>query len=194
MKPEQLNRALRLVKRAGEKFLIMDQDTDKMFALMDLEDYERILEMKHEPIEDYSEEEMLDKIDRDLQHWRLHRHDDFEEEIPVNPDKEALDFLKNSVEEEVEDEGAWLENESETGDFSLNKAKFYLEDEPEELPEIKSAPVAFSEEEIPTEEPSIKPLKNEFNNINSEEPLDDLPEDEPNESGEEEKFYLEPIE
>lgn len=190
MKSEQLNRALRLVKRAGEKFLIMDSDTDKVFALMDLEDYENILEMKRDNIEDYSEEEMLDKIDRDLQNWRLHRHDDLDDFSNSIPDQEALDFLKSQPSEEELEENEWLAESPENADFSLNKAKFYLEDEPEEAPEIKSAPVAFSEEENLSE----KLVSSDFKNVNSEESLDDLQEVEPNESGEEEKFYLEPIE
>jgi PHD/YefM family antitoxin component YafN of YafNO toxin-antitoxin module len=92
MKNNQLEKALKMVNRTGEKMLIMDKDSDKVFALMDLDDYEFLLDHDSEMIENYDEEEMMNKIDRDLKYWREH-HEDEEEDFDNFDSLEDEDWI-----------------------------------------------------------------------------------------------------
>ncbi|MFA6485973.1 MAG: hypothetical protein WCT40_01230 [Candidatus Magasanikbacteria bacterium] len=44
MKSSQLNRVLRLARRTGDKIIVLDQDTDASFVVMDLDNYEEFLD------------------------------------------------------------------------------------------------------------------------------------------------------
>ena len=72
MQEQQLNRALELARRTGDKFLIFDRETDEIFTLLGLEDYENLLSGR-EPVESLSEREMLDRVNRELANWRAYR-------------------------------------------------------------------------------------------------------------------------
>ncbi len=73
MQNSQLNRVINLVKRTGEKTVIMDNESDAVMMLMDLGAYEKMLD--HAPgresgVEKLTEEELLEKINRDVAVWR----------------------------------------------------------------------------------------------------------------------------
>jgi len=171
MKNKQLNKALELVSRTGDKILVMDQESDKVFALMDLDEYEFLLDHDSELIENYNEEEMFNKLDRDLKHWReYHEEDEGEKE-----DESFVDL--NSI-----DEQDGLDNLSDL----------------EENEEWSEEPVGLNEDlnlVTKEEEPlNIVPLNKDNGqplNILKEEDLDGLKEDDPEEA---DKFYLEPVE
>ena len=58
-----------LIKRTGERCLVVDPDSDEIFVVSDLQNYERLLDEKME-ITDVTEEELLDKINRDIAAWQ----------------------------------------------------------------------------------------------------------------------------
>ena len=76
MQNSQLNRVINLVKRTGDKTVIMDNESDAVMMLMDLGVYEKMLESsfgaKNDKgdIEKLTEEELLEKINRDVAIWR----------------------------------------------------------------------------------------------------------------------------
>lgn len=71
MNEKQLDRALRLVKRTGDKLLVADRDSDEVFAIMNLDDYENLL--AGEAVwDEMSEEDMMNKVNRDIASWRSH--------------------------------------------------------------------------------------------------------------------------
>lgn len=170
MKSSQLSRILNLVRRTGDKFVILDQETDEAFSVMRLSDYERLLDGTS-PVRDLSEEEIWEKVDRDLNEWRVshpfYDGGDWENE---KRNEQETDWEKNWADEADEKEEE-IEEIDEANDFSP---------EPEET----------NEEEVL--EPQVVPLKQEETPLESamtkEEDLSDVPEDE------EEKFYLEPVE
>lgn len=76
MHDHQLNRVLKLVKRTGDKLVILDQENDEASVLMGIGDYEELLSGS-DPLEELNEREMLDRVNRDLAHWRAqHEFDD----------------------------------------------------------------------------------------------------------------------
>ncbi len=73
MQNSQLNRVINLVKRTGDKTVIMDNESDAVMMLMDLGAYEKMLDRPvGERIEKLNEEELLEKINRDVAVWRAY--------------------------------------------------------------------------------------------------------------------------
>lgn len=148
MKNDQLQRVLRLLRRTGDRGIVLDAETSEVFVLMDADGYEELLD----------DAEIVDLP-------------------PLAPADGAVS--------EDEDDGE--------GDFVLD-----------DLIDLQEAAVV-TDQPVKTEQPvarSVKPdlEKLSFENawpktperaVLKEESLTDVPEDEP---GEEEKFYLEPVE
>ena len=110
MQNAQLNRIIKLIKRTGEKTVIMDNESDAVMMLMDLGAYEKMLDhTEGGRVEKLNEEELLEKINRDVAVWRAYnekeRVDVYDElvEKPSRPEKVAVmekgkDINLNSVE------------------------------------------------------------------------------------------------
>lgn len=71
MQNSQINRVVRLVRRTGDKAIIMDNESDAVMMLMDLGAYEKILE-RSQGVEKLTEEELMEKINRDVAVWRAY--------------------------------------------------------------------------------------------------------------------------
>lgn len=71
MQSSQLNRVIKLIKKTGDKTVIMDNESDAVMMLMDLGMYEKMLETSS-GIEKLNEEELLEKINRDVAVWRAY--------------------------------------------------------------------------------------------------------------------------
>lgn len=81
MKNTQLNRVLSLMRRTGDRCLILDSESEEVFAFLTLSDYERMLSGGHSGLVEMNEKEMMDKVNRDIANWRAyHEDEDFEEE------------------------------------------------------------------------------------------------------------------
>ncbi len=178
MKNEQLNRILKLVDKTGDKFIVLDKETDRAFAILDLEDYELMHDDAYDfepdfddeddedegtdPLTGLSEEELFEKIDDDITRWKQANgiHNDY--------GKDFEDHNKEVEPEEIKD-GILPVADMENLPKNSEKSE---EIKIEELTEIR-------DESLPL-----------VDNIIDEEPLDDLPEDDV----EEDKFYIEPLE
>jgi len=154
MKPNQLDRIMKLVKRTGDRFVILDKETDEAVVMMDLGDYEVLLNDSYR-IEDLEGEEVLKRLNRDINRWQEQN----EKKIEEITDSELEDVPEFNSETPMDREVS-----SENTEVAENSVK-YVE------------PVAANAESTEAEK-----------SVFGEEDLSDLPE------GEEEKFYLEPIE
>ena len=85
MQNSQLNRVIKLVKRTGDKTVIMDNESDAVMMLMDLSAYEKMLGGS-EGVEKLTEEGLLEKINRDVAVWRAY-NDKEQPEEPVVVEK-----------------------------------------------------------------------------------------------------------
>jgi hypothetical protein len=85
MQNSQINRVIKLVRRTGDKVVLMDNESDAVMMLMELEAYEKILN-NSESVEKLTEEELMEKINRDVAVWR------------ANNDKERLDTFDKVLE------------------------------------------------------------------------------------------------
>jgi PHD/YefM family antitoxin component YafN of YafNO toxin-antitoxin module len=164
MKQNQLDRIIKLVRRTGDRFVIMDKETEEVMVMMNLSEYEILLN-DTTPVEDLEEEEMLDKLNHDISRWR-------EQKKPSPVD----DWSQPTIEEDEE----FSEVKSEMEDNELTDISNLepLESEPKLVPIVEKEPELAN---ITLQETPVQP-------VFGQEDLSDLPE------GEEEKFYLEPIE
>lgn len=109
----QLEKAINLAKRTGDKVIVVDEKDDSAFVLMDLDEYEYLSntgneeDLAEESVENLTEEELLDKINRDIVIWQ---NKNKEEEIDAieedfDPSEEIAKALeKEAPEEEEEDD------------------------------------------------------------------------------------------
>lgn len=71
MQNSQLNRVINLIKRTGDKTVIMDNESDAALMLMDLDAYEKMLGNSG-GVEKLTEEELMERINRDVAVWRAY--------------------------------------------------------------------------------------------------------------------------
>lgn len=182
MKNNQLDRIIRLVKRTGDRFVILDRDTDEAMVVMNLNEYEDLLNTTAE-VENLAEEEMLSRLNHDINRWQEQN----EKKVTLPQIQyEEPEIEENEVEEEKLLE---LDNLANISQEDKNLEDSELEDMDECLPEIEPL-IGQEPESVQYIAPSVPELVTPVQpSVNfAEEDLSGLPE------GEEEKFYLEPIE
>jgi PHD/YefM family antitoxin component YafN of YafNO toxin-antitoxin module len=87
-----LAKITKLLKK-GEKMIVLDEQAEPQFVVMDVSEYERMINNTGEDIKGLTEEELLSRINRDIAVWKSTQTDD---DIEINTD----DFLKNVQETE----------------------------------------------------------------------------------------------
>jgi hypothetical protein len=112
----QLERAISLAARTGDKIIVIDELNDHSSVVMNLDDYEKLLNSQNKgsrKISSLTEEEMLDKINDDIISW-----------------KDANEARKFFSEIDLEDDEEFDDETGEDNIFS-DKAedKFYFKDE-----------------------------------------------------------------
>lgn len=190
MKQNQLDRIIRLVKRTGDRFVVLDRATDEAMVVMNLNEYEDLLNTTTE-VSNLAEEEMLSRLNHDINRWQEQN-----EKRTALPQIEYEEPLAES-EEEVEQTKEYEVDQTEPKCFpeveNLAEISEDLEDsELDDLEEFVPAPVVVEPaletvkyvSPVPEATTPEIPVQANF----AEEDLSNLPE------GEEEKFYLEPIE
>jgi PHD/YefM family antitoxin component YafN of YafNO toxin-antitoxin module len=148
MQNNQLNRLLKLINRTGDRLVVLDKDTESAVVLMEIDEYEKLLDGGPR-LENMSESDILDKINREVAVWREKN-------------------LANSVSMESEDDLAAPTTENTKNEPDSED----LADEGAAENELEIAEVSQKEAEKPTEEPiTINPI------VGPEEELKDVPDD-----------------
>ena len=95
-----------LIQKTGDKCLVVDPESEEIFVVMTLRNYEKILGKK-QSVADLTEEELLDKINRDIAMWQTSK--DIEN---CDCRESHADALSDEVEAEdsAEDERYYLES------------------------------------------------------------------------------------
>ena len=81
-----------LVKMTGDRFIVVDKNGDTAYVAMTLEEYRKLYGYKKR-IADLTENELLDKINRDIAVWKMSQEDQ---------NFGFIDELENTIEEGVE--------------------------------------------------------------------------------------------
>jgi len=179
MKEKQFNKILKLISRTGDRFVVLDRDTDKAMAIMDLDEYEQLLteagELDAESDSDFDEDfDVAEDLNWDNINEPAPEVENFftpveeEKKIPIPTDKKVGDWApigKIISGEKIKTTTPVLVDEAENNPVEI-PVQLHNDIGPEFLPEP----------EADFDQPILK-----------EEKLDDVQEEE------EEKFYLEPV-
>jgi len=108
----QIKKAINLSKRTGDRIIIVDQsDSENAFVIMNLDEYEKLIaknEQSSQEIGSLTENELLDRINRDIAIWKNEQNlEDWEV-------KEGLDQGK---EDDLEDESLYYYDNEEEADL-----------------------------------------------------------------------------
>lgn len=146
MHNNQLNRLLGLVKRTGDRLVVLDKETESAVVMMEIDEYEKLLDGGPR-LEDMSEDDILDKINREVAIWReknaansvvVENEDDFvaaednvvEEEVEKTDISPILSQKNNtSISEERINDGSVITEEEDLSNVPEEgeEEKFYLE-------------------------------------------------------------------
>lgn len=176
----QLKRVVNLIRRTGDRCLLLDNESDDVLTLMRLEDYEKLLNTDTgRPIQDLSEREMMEKVNRDIAYWRSFQQEENKKE------KDWSEFAEDegcNCEECGCDECDCDECDCEEDDEEKMEKEFKEEDSENE-------PKTGILVEKTAEEPVVEKImpENQFAGRTEEEKIDDLPEEE------QDTFLLEPV-
>jgi hypothetical protein len=130
----QLERAINLSARTGDKIIVVDEFNDRSSVVMSLDDYEMLLKGRNKGgsrVGNLTEEELLDKINHDIISWKDANSDrNFSSEIPslhnswVHEDNDDLED-ELDFDEDIDDEESDFAKTSPfaeaTGDKSADK-------------------------------------------------------------------------
>lgn len=75
-----LDRIIRLIQKTGDRVIVVDQSGEPNYVLMGVADYERLV-LINSGVEGLTEDEMLAKINRDIELWKQTREPD---DIPLD--------------------------------------------------------------------------------------------------------------
>ena len=88
-----LEKIINLIRKTGDKAIILDAQGEPNYVIMTISDYERLMLGKSEVL-GLTEQELLDKINRDINFWKEASK---QQETPID----QYDFSKNFDESET---------------------------------------------------------------------------------------------
>ncbi len=141
MNQNQINKLLSLIRKTGDRGIIADNNSDELFVIMDSENYERFLDHT-KSTKGLNEEEMMNKINRDIALWRRQNQDTDTDHLQ--------DFEKIDQDNKLETEEDFLEEywDKEKYDADLNLAEEFNESDTTD----ESDAIEINEDEIPFDE------------------------------------------
>ncbi len=94
MNNEILSKVFSLINKTGDRCIIVSEKEDKAFAIMSISEYERMTVLKSD-VSSLSEDELLDKINRDIAVWKSQQNEAQESSREIQ-DKSFYDFDKKN--------------------------------------------------------------------------------------------------
>ncbi len=114
-----LQKIINLIKKTGDKVIILDENGDPGFILMSIGDYESLV-LGKSGVQGLTEAELLDKINRDIAIWKDNQQS---KEISID----QYDFTKDIEEITNKDYlSKFRENNFNFGD-SVDEERYYFE-------------------------------------------------------------------
>ena len=123
----QLQKAINLAKKTGDRLIVYDMSQkSEAFVVMNLDEYEKMATGRNE-VKSLTEDELLDKINRDIAVWKNEQFGKEEALIPEKKDAGEYDFINPEfIGDDIEDDDFDMEdsfsNDSEV-DYSEKENK-----------------------------------------------------------------------
>ena len=121
----QLQKAIDLVKKTGDRLLVFDSaKSDNVYAIMNLKDYENLVLGKSE-VRGLTEDELLDKINRDIAIWKSEQEFDGSgyAELAKNKQFDKFNFKNNEIDFEFKEDDKFNFEDINVGNFENKKKK-----------------------------------------------------------------------
>ena len=110
-----MQKVISLVKKTGDRLVVYDPNNkDNIFVIMSIEEYEKLIIGKSE-VRNLTEDELLDKINRDIAIWKSEQ-EDYESE-PKSFLRES-DFFTSNKEKRPEWDMDWADTKQEKFEYS----------------------------------------------------------------------------
>ena len=117
-----LQKILDLIKKTGDRLVVMETESETPYVVMNLDDYEKLVRPRSN-IGALSEGELLDKINQDIARWR------------VQQDNDDDDWLREREEMRLAEADILPDWPSEPEDFFGNRPAESVKEEKEKAPE-----------------------------------------------------------
>jgi len=78
-----INKVFNLINKTGDRCIVLSQDSDEAYVVMSLAEYERMTLGKAD-VSELSEDELLDKINRDIAMWKSQQDQSKQDDIWVD--------------------------------------------------------------------------------------------------------------
>ncbi|MDO8669155.1 MAG: hypothetical protein Q7K65_02590 [Candidatus Buchananbacteria bacterium] len=121
---ESIQRVINLIKKTGDKVVILDKNDNLDCVIMTISDYEKLVLGRSE-IKGLTEDELLDKINRDIEIWKDSQENDH---LPIEQHDFSQELDKND-EFMIDPNFNDIPVSALNGDFSLNLDNSDEEDE-----------------------------------------------------------------
>ena len=99
---KNFERILALLKKTGDRYIFEDQNGN-VFIILGIEDYENLV-LKNSQVKGLSEDELLNKINKDIAVWKSIQEDEQVERVAVDFKKQEQKPEDHYYFEPVEDE------------------------------------------------------------------------------------------
>jgi hypothetical protein len=116
---KNLDRAMKLARMTGDRLIIYDrQSPDSSYVVMSIDEYEKIAK-KGRQVANLTEEELLDKINRDIAVWKSQQESDKKSKnyLKISDDPGLDDDFCGDEDEEDFYEADDYDDEEESGDL-----------------------------------------------------------------------------
>jgi len=105
---KSIQKVFDLINKTGDRCIVLSESSDKAYVIMCIKEYERMVFGKTQ-ISDLTEDEFLDKINRDIAVWKSQQTEEvndpeLDNEISPDFDDNLADISENYDWEEDEDE------------------------------------------------------------------------------------------
>ncbi len=118
-----LQKLIRLSKKTGDRLIVFDDNNlEDSFVLMGVNDYEKLVIQKSE-VRGLTEDELLDKINRDIAIWKS-EHDYEENESKNNNFDEFNGLDSDEIKEDEEDDMYYYQEDNKESKYQFEKEKF----------------------------------------------------------------------
>ncbi|MFH1225858.1 MAG: hypothetical protein V1684_01050 [bacterium] len=124
---EQFNKIIGLIRQTGDKCIVLNQ-LGEAYVVMALKDYENLILGRSE-VRDLTEEELLDKMNRDIAIWRASQEQESEKDLEetlaeqFNPVRQPVCLDEPSVRQAE----PLTDNETSVAEVLADKDRYYFE-------------------------------------------------------------------
>ncbi|MBU2575499.1 hypothetical protein KKF64_00170 [Patescibacteria group bacterium] len=116
-----INKVFDLIDKTGDRCIILSEDSDNAYAIMSLQEYER-LALGNSDLIDLTEDQFLDKINRDIAVWKSQQNKEDDDNL-------ITDELDKNDEYNDEDIGMDFDNNLANTSQNYNWKKEEIEEE-----------------------------------------------------------------